>query len=143
MKKVSYTNETRNFQHVGGVTVPPGETRDVDPSLLPDYQSEGAAPEAPPRDPLAEMMTGSVKVISAELVHLSDEDLARALQLEQEGLSRKSMLEAITVENLRRVAEKPSQPEAAKLDAGQPDPATLDSSQSDQGAADTAKEEGQ
>lgn len=106
MNKVSYTNETRNFQHVGGVTIPPGETRDVDPSLLPDYKPEGAAPEAPPVDVIAEFLKGNVKDISAELFDLSDEELIHAAALEQDGQNRKSLIEAMTAENLRRANDK-------------------------------------
>lgn len=106
MNKVSYTNETSNFKHVGGVTIPPGETRDVDPSLLPGFEPEGKAPEAPPVDPIADLLKNNVKDISAELVHLSDEDLAHATSLEQDGQKRKSLIEAMTAENLRRANDK-------------------------------------
>ena len=106
MNKVSYTNETTKFQHVGGVTIPPGETRDVDPSLLPDYQPEGKAPEALPIDVIAEMLKGNVKDISAELVNLSDDELIHAAALEQDGQNRKSLIEAMTAENLRRANDK-------------------------------------
>lgn len=106
MNKVSYTNETRKFQHVGGVTIPPGETRDVDPSLLPDYQPEGKAPEAPPDDPIAELLKGNVKTISAELEALLDDELIHAAALEQDGQNRKSLIEAMTAENLRRANDK-------------------------------------
>lgn len=106
LKKVSYTNETCSFQHVGGVTVPPGETRDVDPSLLPDYVPEGAAPDALPGDPIAELLKGNVKTIIADLFELSDEELAHATEMEQSGQNRKSLIEAMTAENLLRANDK-------------------------------------
>lgn len=104
MSIVSHTNDTRNFMHVGAVTIPPGETRDVDASLLPGYKPEGGAPDAAPVDPLAKLLAGAVKNVVGELPNLSVEDLARALELEQDGQARKSMIEAITVETLRRAA---------------------------------------
>ncbi|NDP59571.1 MAG: hypothetical protein GZ090_09460 [Oxalobacteraceae bacterium] len=106
MNKVSYTNETRNFQHIGGVTVPPGETRDVDPSLLPDYQPEVPEQADAQGDPIAELLENNVKTVSAELANLSDDDLSHAALLEQDGQNRKSLIEAMSVETLRRATEK-------------------------------------
>lgn len=102
--KVAYTNETQNFMHVGSVTIPPGETRDVDPSLLDGYKPEPGPEEEQPVDLIAELLKASVKNITVELPGLSDEDLARAAVLEQGGQNRKSLLAALTEETLRRVA---------------------------------------
>ncbi|WP_025918210.1 hypothetical protein [Herminiimonas sp. CN] len=106
MNKVSYTNETTRFQHVGGVTIPPGETRDVDPSLLPDYQPEGVAVEEEEIDQVAELLKVNVKLVTEQLPHMSDDQLAHAVLLEQAGQNRKSLIEAMTAENLRRATDK-------------------------------------
>lgn len=106
MQKVPYTNNGENTVHIGSATIQSGETRDVDPSLLPGYQPEGAVVEETKLDPIAELLKGSVKNISVELANLSDADLAHAGSLEQDGQNRKSLIEAMTAENLRRANDK-------------------------------------
>lgn len=106
MKTEHYTNETKNFMHIGGVTIPPGETREVDATLLPGHApDDGMAPDVP-LDPLAQLMAGSVAVITAALPTLSDADLAHVTELEEAGVARKSMLAALSAENLARAAAK-------------------------------------
>lgn len=102
MNKVPYTNETDKFQHVGGLTIPPGETREVDPTMLPSYKPESARKEEAQSDPIADLLKKKVADVSAALPGLSDEDLATAEALEQDGQNRKSLIEAIAAENLRR-----------------------------------------
>lgn len=105
MNKVPHTNETLKFLHIGAVTIPPGETRDVDPSLLPGYKPVVVPPPAPevPPDLLAELLKASIKNILPELPGMSDDDLARAVTLEETGQKRKSLLEQFAAENLRRL----------------------------------------
>jgi len=105
MKTVPYTNTGRNTIHIGSATIPSGETRDVDPSLLPGYQPAGATAAAPV-DPIATLLTGNVKNVTAALGNLSDEQLVHATSLETEGQNRKSLIEAMTAESLRRATEK-------------------------------------
>jgi hypothetical protein len=107
MHSVSYTNPTGNFQHVGAVTIPPYETRDVDETLLPGYvapaEAETAASKADDSpDLLAELLGSSVRVITEELPGLSDEDLARVATIEEAGANRKGVHEALAAETLRR-----------------------------------------
>lgn len=106
MKTVHHTNDTQNFMHVGGVTIPPGETRAVDAALLPDYEPEDDAGngQAVPDDPLVLLLAASVATITAALPDLSDADLVRAGELEAAGVNRKSLMSALSVEQLRRVA---------------------------------------
>lgn len=104
--KVPHTNETPNFQHVGGVTIPPGETRDVDASLLPGHVPETAEPNAEPQDHIAELLKGSVKAVIAEFESMFDEELEHMAKLEAAGQNRKSMVEAIVAEQLRRATEQ-------------------------------------
>lgn len=106
MKTTSYTNETRNFLHIGGVTIPPGETRDVDPSLLPNYQPEGVAVEETEIDQIAELLKVNVKLVTEQLAYMSEDQLAHAVSLEQVGQNRKSLIEAMTAENLRRATDR-------------------------------------
>ncbi len=106
MSTVHHTNETKNFMHVGGVTIPPGETREVDAALLPGGVQDDVLVPDNQLDPLEQLMTGSVAAITAALPSLSDEDLARATELEEAGVARKSMLAALSAENLVRAAAK-------------------------------------
>lgn len=105
MKTVHHTNETKKFMHVGGVTIPPGETREVDAALLPDHTLDDALEPDIPADPLVQLMAGSVATITVALPSLSDADLTRADELEQAGVARKSMLTALSAEILRRAAD--------------------------------------
>lgn len=107
MNKVPYTNETTHFVHIGGVTIPPGETRDVDATLLPGYEPPVLAPPEPevPPDLLAELLKASIKNIVPEMPGMSADDLARAVTLEEAGQKRRTLLEAFAAENLRRLTE--------------------------------------
>lgn len=106
MKTVHHTNDTPNFMHVGGITIPPGETREVDAVLLPGHQPEedGGKSLDELDDPLVQLLTGSVSTVTAALQGLSDADLVRAGELEAAGVNRKSLMSALSVEQLRRVA---------------------------------------
>lgn len=127
MKTEHFTNETKNFMHVGGVTIPPGETREVDAVLLPGGSQDDALEPAVPLDPLAQLMNGSVAAITAALPTLSNADLARATELEEAGVARKSMLAALSVENLRRVAasQQDTEQQRAQGQNDQSDPLIL------------------
>jgi hypothetical protein len=104
MKFVPHTNSFENTIHVGGVTIPAGETRDVDPSLLPGWEPEGDKMADLPADPIADMLKGNVKDVSAALELLSDDELHSALYLEERGQARKSLLELMAAEKLQRAA---------------------------------------
>jgi hypothetical protein len=102
MEKVSHTNETQKFMHVGSVTIPPGETRDVDPSLLDGYVAPSAEKPAEQINPLVELLAGNAKSVVSQLQDLSDEDLIKVDAMEQDGNKRKTVVEAIAAETLRR-----------------------------------------
>ncbi|WP_025916147.1 hypothetical protein [Herminiimonas sp. CN] len=104
MKTVPYTNTGENTAHIGGVTIPAGETRDVDPSLLPGWTPEGERKEDSPPDPIAEWLKGNVKEIGSALEKLSDDELHSAMYLEENGQARKSLLELMAAEKLRRAS---------------------------------------
>lgn len=106
MKTVPFSNNTENTIHIGSATIPAGETRDVDPSLLPNYQAEGVIDEDLVLDPIAELLKVNVKLVTAQLADMTDEQLAQAVALEQDGQNRKSLIEAMTAETLRRANEK-------------------------------------
>lgn len=107
MKTVPYTNNTENTVHIGSATIPAGETRDVDPSLLPDFTPEKTQDdELPPNDHLADLLVGNVADAIKALPDLSDDDLQELATKEAAGKARKSLAEAIAAETLRRADEK-------------------------------------
>ena len=96
--------------YVAGLMIPPGETRHFNLDQVPDHLRPAAAepePEAP-GDPLAELIKGTVKEVSAAIPGLSDEDLSRLGDLEQGegGAARKGVLSAIAEEILKRADAK-------------------------------------
>lgn len=102
MNMVPFLNETSKFLHIGGVTIPPGEVRDVDPRLLPDYEAPKAS-EAPGDDPLLAILALSVAKLAAGLPDLSDDELLRLEAMEQaKDKPRVGALAEITQERLRR-----------------------------------------
>jgi len=109
MQKVPYTNDGSSFQHVGGTTIPPGETRDVDPSLLPDWkpESDGKPQEAP--DPLLELLGGSIASVLEVLPAMTDGELEQLAALEAANKGRKGLLEAVAAEQLRRATLPPKE----------------------------------
>lgn len=111
MKKVPFTNPTDGYLHVGAVMVPPHDTRDVDPRLIPAKFRPKAdkpadePPPPPPADPLELVRAGNVKDVTAALPGLSDEELDRIEALENAiEAPRKGVLSAITADRLRRAA---------------------------------------
>lgn len=105
MDKIPFTNETDRFMHVGGVMIPPHDTRDVDPRLLAGATTESPAPAAEDDDPLLAILAAKVGAAIVGLPALSNEELARLGELEAAHKNRKTLIEAIAVEQLAR-AEK-------------------------------------
>jgi hypothetical protein len=109
-KRISVHNPTAMPIYVGSNMVPAGETRDFPESLVPPHLRPQAAPELaaePESDPVAELLALSVKDIVSGFDALTDEDLARLGALENaDDTPRKSLVSAITEEQLKRAAAK-------------------------------------
>jgi len=99
MCEIPYTNTKDHVVHIGTKAVRPGETRMVDESMLPDAHKRGG--EAPP-EPEQTLIDRPVKEIAEALPNLSDAELDELLAAEEAGKTRKSLLEAIARERLRR-----------------------------------------
>lgn len=98
--KIPFHNETDKFQHIGGVTIPPFDTRDVEATLHPDYQAPKAEEEVPD-NPLAALLKAAVKDIQPKLAELDMEQLTALEALEQESQKpRASLIEAIAAAKL-------------------------------------------
>lgn len=142
MQKVSYTNTGKTAQHIGPVCVMPGDTREVDPRDLPDYRPEPAA--APATDPHAELLAildGKVADVLAALPGLSLAQIDVLEQAEQDGNTRKGVMEGIAAERLRRASSEPADPaDEARADIQAEELAALDDVELLELAADTDDE---
>lgn len=107
MKKIPYTNETDKYITVGTVTIPPGQTRDVEETLHPDYHAVQVEPvTAPPADLLAALLAGTVAAIVAALPGLTQADLAELVERENASEKpRKTLLDAIAEQQLAKAGE--------------------------------------
>ena len=104
MSKIAYTNTTDKIQHVGCVTLYPGDTREVEETHLPNFKKPDAEVEQK-KDPLLDLLTGTVLAVTNALPDLSIEELDR-LEAGEKATEkpRKGILEAITEEKLSRAA---------------------------------------
>jgi hypothetical protein len=91
---------------VGGKMIPPGEGREIDELLLPPEHRDAPAPQVdtPPSldELLGKELDKSVKDLEATLGGLTQEALDRMGELEAEGKQRKTLLEAIAAEKVKR-----------------------------------------
>lgn len=103
-KRISIANTTAMPIYVGSHMVPPGETRDFPESLVPPHLRPASVEEAPvvADDPLVALLDENIKTIQAKLPDLADADIARLLEIESDGQSRKTLVEALS----RMLAER-------------------------------------
>lgn len=110
---VAVTNGGRTTLFVGGVMIPPGETRHFPPNQVPTNLREIQAaavpvpPAAPPaqEDNLLELLDKNTAEIAAKLPGLSSADLARLKAAEDAGKTRKGVMAALAEEELRRAQQ--------------------------------------
>lgn len=88
MKKIPYHNSTSKAVHVGNITILPGGTRDVDPTLLPEAKAKKV-------EPVLAKNTLSKKI--AEILNLSISDLQKQLS----ALSNDELTELEAGENAK------------------------------------------
>lgn len=104
MSKVPFTNTgTTPIYSADGKLVPPGETRMIDAPLTPTAE---ATPEP---DPLLGLLDNKIEDIVPHLAGMDGDALARLLQAEQDGKTRKTLIGAIEL-RIMEVAD------SAKLD---------------------------
>lgn len=104
--KVPYTNNTTTAQYIGPLLIQPGDTRMVDDSFLPKEPT--AATPAEPTDPVLALLDANVATVTSSIAALSDADLDRLETAEQNGKTRKGVLEAIAAQKIDRAAAKSS-----------------------------------
>jgi len=107
MTKTPFTNTSDTPVYAGGKLVKPGETRMVDPNTV-DGLSTAAAPEAPASsgqtNSLLALLDQSIPKVVEAIRELSDADLEAVRVAEQDGKTRKGVLEAIEALRIERAA---------------------------------------
>ena len=94
MAIVAFTNNTKKTAHIGTKSIPAGETREVDETLLPITHPQEQT-EQPPANPLTELLTGNVKDVLSKLNGYTADELGAIDQLEVGGSNRKGVLDGI------------------------------------------------
>lgn len=115
MARINVHNTTRMPIYVGSTMIPPGDSRDFDEHDVPEHLKPAPVPPAPPAEEekpdqpaskLAELRAKSVEVIKAALVTLTEEELIALEAAESaDETPRKTLLEAVTAERLRRAGD--------------------------------------
>ncbi len=115
MDNVVIENTGSGVMHVAGQMIPPGEMRIFAASQVPPHmrpQEVPAEPLAPSEaEVLAQMLGHSVPQVTELLPSLAADDLNRLEVAELAGKARKSLLEAVGAERLRRAAEPDADPD--------------------------------
>jgi hypothetical protein len=102
--QVPYTNEIGRPVHVDGKRILPGETRTVDARSVPRGEPETAAPVEETGGSVLDLLDATAAVILDALPELSDEQLQQLVDAEQAGKTRKTVIEGIAEEQLRRAS---------------------------------------
>lgn len=97
-----YTNNTDHNMHIGGKTILPGESREVDETQIPGFGvSEGDPDPDMPSNPLEELLQGNIASVSAVLITLTADQLDELESLEGNAEKpRKGVLDAINARQL-------------------------------------------
>lgn len=117
MKPVAFTNDTDKTIPIGSKSVRPGETREVDPSMIPEkWKKKAHGLEAkkedskPELNPILLILDGTVADVLQAISEKKDDgsykyltdDLAALEQAEQAGNTRKGVIEGLSEERLSR-----------------------------------------
>ncbi|QZA80856.1 hypothetical protein [Deefgea piscis] len=99
IKLIPFTNETERFITVGLTTIAPGQTRDVDETLLPNYQPAANQSESNEADlaypALHALLASNVETVINALPDLPTDELEALGEIEQMGKARKTILGAV------------------------------------------------
>ncbi|MEN6082832.1 hypothetical protein [Chromobacterium piscinae] len=153
--KIPYYNDTEHYKTIGTMLVPPGETREVDASLLTDYAAADLAlDDDAPVHIVDALLAGPLSELLSAIPVLAREDLEQLGEREQAEGRRKDVLAAVSERLLTLASESlgvpgetlpPPEDEGgatgehaetlgADLAAGESDTATVDVLASDAGA---------
>jgi hypothetical protein len=119
MKSVPFTNIGETTAHIDGKRIEPGQTRDVDPSMIPERLRKAVTAdeaEDEPVDDITRILDNNIPEIESLLPDLSDDDLAKVKAAEMAGKTRSGLMKAIGEEELRRANEKVHNPGGSASD---------------------------
>lgn len=134
---VAVTNDKAHTIHRNGVAILPGETRHFPAPPKP----VAAAPTADPDAELLAILDRKVSDVVAALPDLTLAQIDRLEQAEQDGNTRKGVMEGIAAERLRRASSDPANPaDEARADIQAEELAALDDVELLELAADTDDE---
>lgn len=121
MNKIPFSNTGTTPVYAGGLLVRPGETRMIDPTTVDggDASAEAPAPSGSPANPLLTLLDQSIPKVVEAIRELSDADLEAVRQAEEDGKTRKGVLEAIEALRIERAAAAEEAAKAAAAAAGQ------------------------
>lgn len=108
MVMIYVKNDGKNPLPCAGRLIPPGEGLSIDEKEAPPHlRPQQAAPEQqPPQDPILALINGKVPEIADALPALSDGDLMKLKEAEEDGKNRLGVMKAVAEEELRRADVK-------------------------------------
>ena len=111
MGRVIYTNNSDRIVYIGGRSVFPGSAREVDERDVPGFRAPSPVADEPAAaDPVRvcaeELLALPVAAIRAELGGVDLPTLTAMAECERNGRNRRTLLQAIEAERLRRAAEQ-------------------------------------
>ncbi len=122
--RIAYTNPHAHTEYIGGVMIPPGETREIDPTHHPEYRAPDAQYAADaPQHIVDVLLAGDVATLLAHVPALGVDDLQELSDREQAGPRRENVLSALA-EQLLTLAS--AQVDGPALGAGDVQPAGTD-----------------
>ncbi|WP_024303315.1 hypothetical protein [Pseudogulbenkiania sp. MAI-1] len=105
MEKIPYLNPHKHTEFIGGVMVPPGEAREIDPTHHPKYRAaEAESVQAEPTHIVDVLLAGTSAAILSALPSLAIEDVELLGELEQDRAARKEVLAAVAERLLEHAA---------------------------------------
>ena len=105
--RIAYTNSHAHTEFIGGVMIPPGETREIDATHHPDYCAPGTgAGNDSPSHIVDVLLAGDVATLLAHVPVLSVDDLQELSDREQAGARRENVLSALAEQLLTLASEQ-------------------------------------
>lgn len=134
--RIAYTNQHAHTEFIGGVMIPPGETREIDATHHPDYRAPDTITSSQrPAHIVDVLLAGDEATLLAHLPVLDTDDLQALSDREQAGARRERVLSALA-EQLLTVAS--AQVDGTGLDDNNSDTPAETATQPKSGTAKTA-----
>lgn len=97
MTKIPVFNHSPHAVFIGGVMIPPGDTREVEETLHPGYRRGDEAPAGDEARHIVDvLLAGDEAALLAAIPTLAHEDLELLGEREQQGVAREAVLAAIS-----------------------------------------------